>query len=587
MDAAAAATTSTFDSLIEKAGLLAAQFFGVYKAATFLWDSFKDALQAERSITRLNGAIAAFDPASKETGKTLHEWAQSLARFYGVADNEVLPVLQRLITVTGNVAEGQLLTKIATEAARAGLSDVGTAALSMGNMLIGLPVRATSSFGQMLKKAMIETGGDAGLALGRLQTQIETMVTGMQSNELEAARMAVTWGQVKEEIGGQFTSLTAGGQIAFEYIARFVSGLAMVVRDAIDTVVAAGQAMWQVVMLGYNAFAEGPKKAWAEYTEATNRIGSQLLDDLGKNLDKAGDVIDLFGKKLTETIDPKKNKELLDAIERLHKMMSKAKGEDETGAFMDERAKVWQEEEQGWLDHAEKLRKDKLAKLKEEQKDFEDFQHERAMAWQKADQAELDEAERVRKEKARKILADEKLAQQVAATQKARNIQATEGIVSSLGAMFNANKAAAVATAIIHAYQAAAGAAANQPGTYLEKIAAFVATLAEVWTAVKGIEGTEIGSGGRGGGYGAGGGYGGYGTPMAAWQGRPSETSGGGGSVSTSTTYGGAHVTQINALTSEHAAAMMTDFQHRSQPAARARARGTVGYQAQQGGSTR
>jgi len=70
--------------------------------------------------------------------------------------------------------------------------------------------------------------------------------------------------------------------------------------------------------------------------------------------------------------------------------------------------------------------------------------------------------------------------------------------------LFANNKAMAVALAIVDAFLAAAGAAAETHGDVYTRIAAYIAAFAQVWAAVTAIQGTEIGSTGAGGAGGAG-----------------------------------------------------------------------------------
>jgi len=78
------------------------------------------------------------------------------------------------------------------------------------------------------------------------------------------------------------------------------------------------------------------------------------------------------------------------------------------------------------------------------------------------------------------------------------NLNAASSIAGSLGVLFGQSKAAALAQAVIGAYAAASGSARDTPGPVWVRIAAYFAALAQVWQAVEGIRGTDMGSSGGG-----------------------------------------------------------------------------------------
>lgn len=168
-----------------------------------------------------------------------------------------------------------------------------------------------------------------------------------------------------------------------------------------------------------------------------------------------------------------------------------------------------------------------------------------------------------------------------------------ERVMNEMVGVFEGTKEGAIASAIVKTWESAQDSyawGAKSGGPILGAVMAAIAVAQGLMKVAK-IESTKIGSKGGGGGSAGGGGSPSSPSAFTSWQAsRPAavaQRTAAPTSVSNTTNFGGARTTVIQGLTSEHAAAMMTDFQRRAQPAQRLAVRNTVGFTPQRGGSSR
>ena len=580
-------SASTFGDLAQKVAGYIGAFFGIQKIAGWFMEGTREFMAQDRALTQLSATAVQFG----QDGKAAAEAAEALARRlenFGFNETEVIQATQRLTVVTKDSALALSAAGLAADVAAKTGQSYATALTIIQMLLTSSPrgllmaqrqlgIEATSDAEALSKMNAMFRGGaeqmrDATAAASTFGATISEHWKGLGKT------VASVWVPLAK-FSNEYEKKQAEATIELEYMFKKMIGST---ADA-DAWYATALEKWKEkfgIPLGKAMAKLTPMGDTGGDLDAKGKAIAASMANLQKDTDKAVSRIakeDAEAQKQEEYRQQQqewdfKTANAIKNVQDENKRVAAATvtATDQLNAKLLQSTRLYEAQRES----IQKLAQSNFAKMTQEElkvalKAIQDeLSAERASAFERM---QLTTALAVVK----KQVADNEAA--------AAKGTAEDAIKMSLG-MFEHNKGVAAANALINTYDAANVALKSfpPPWSFIAAAAAIVAGLENV----DAILSTDPGSGG-GGGYGARGGAGSYATPMAAWQGRPSETSGGGGSVSTSTTYGGAHVTQINALTSEHAAAMMTDFQHRSQPAARARARGTVGYQAQQGGSTR
>ena len=190
--------SGSFTSALTGVGAAIAGAFAVEKIGQFFAESIAGAMQDEKSLVALAKAMDNVGLASQNA--QAEGLIKSMSMQFGIADDQLRPAFQRLVTATKDVGESQKLLQTALDISAAGYTDLESAAkalsaASMGNFTalqrLKLPLDANTiaakDFEGAIGQLNATVGGQAGAAA-------ETYAGKM-------ARLKVAVDEAKESIG--------------------------------------------------------------------------------------------------------------------------------------------------------------------------------------------------------------------------------------------------------------------------------------------------------------------------------------------------------------------------------------------------
>jgi hypothetical protein len=190
--------SGSFTSALTGVGAAIAGAFAVEKIGQFFSESIAGAMQDEKSLVALAKAMDNVGLASQNA--QAEGLIKSMSMQFGIADDQLRPAFQRLVTATKDVGESQKLLQTALDISAAGYTDLESAAkslsaASMGNFTalqrLKLPIDANTiaakDFEGAIGQLNATVGGQAGAAA-------ETYAGKM-------ARLKVAVDEAKESIG--------------------------------------------------------------------------------------------------------------------------------------------------------------------------------------------------------------------------------------------------------------------------------------------------------------------------------------------------------------------------------------------------
>jgi hypothetical protein len=190
--------SGSFTSALTGVGAAIAGAFAVEKIGQFFSESIAGAMQDEKSLVALAKAMDNVGLASQNA--QAEGLIKSMSMQFGIADDQLRPAYQRLVTATRDVGESQRLLQTALDISAAGYTDLESAAkalsaASMGNFTalqrLKLPLDANTiaakDFEGAIGQLNATVGGQAGAAA-------ETYAGKM-------ARLKVAVDEAKESIG--------------------------------------------------------------------------------------------------------------------------------------------------------------------------------------------------------------------------------------------------------------------------------------------------------------------------------------------------------------------------------------------------
>ena len=98
---------------------------GVAARSGFFKEALKGAIDGQQAVERFTAANAALGGQTAETTQKNQEWLESMQHVTGVGKEELVPMYQRLLASSQNVAAAQAGLQIASGAAARGFGDLG------------------------------------------------------------------------------------------------------------------------------------------------------------------------------------------------------------------------------------------------------------------------------------------------------------------------------------------------------------------------------------------------------------------------------------------------------------------------------
>lgn len=288
----AAAFKSAFGEIAAAAAAVGVSFEALKTASDFLWDSFKEAIEAEKVFYSLENAVRSLADGDDAAVKSSKEFIENLETSSGIVKEELVPAYERLLAKTHEVAGSQDILTIAAGAATRNLGESvdHNVSILMRFMETGkVASRETSVFGTELRKAA-KGGGDLGDIMARLPEQWRDGGAAVDTAAQQVARNKVAWEQTKAAIGDtmiQFTqylrpAMEAGSVVIVAGI-TVVKSLGDAFVNLANEVIAAGKAVLQVSQFNFTgAFKtmQDAGKVASERIKATWSDGQALADQV-------------------------------------------------------------------------------------------------------------------------------------------------------------------------------------------------------------------------------------------------------------------------------------------------------------------
>jgi hypothetical protein len=483
-----------------KAAGLVAQFVGIAAAVKFAWDSFKDAVTADKLMTQLTANARMLGGATEEQIRSLPAWVREISVAGGVMKEQLIPAVTTLMAATHDLTSAQLLAEVATGAAARGIGDFEGNVGALARAMETGTLRGFSPFVQMLRE-MLKGGEDINKVLPELVKRFGDAGAAVDTVAMQLARQKIMWVESKEEMGRAMEGISSAGVPILKGLA-FALGL---VGGGVLKVIGVFASL-PAAMRGHFAEAAAIQKEWSE--KAT-RMLEGVVDAWQKPADAAKRSEQEQGDALKR----------LAALFREHQKKEKAEADTE----LSEATRNIEKSEELRLHLEEQRRKKRLREIladkaeeerieKEGDKKIEAFGNALFNAGEQLSAKQLEHlVARMRKALAEEQMTDQQrlqLKKQVAAAESQLDLAVADlkvktdlEALSMLGqaavTAFEGNKAVAVADAIISTYVAASHAAETKPFLPLG-LAMTILALAQGFARVKQIESTSVGTGGGG-----------------------------------------------------------------------------------------
>ena len=627
-DAALRQTSGQLEDLAKKALGVAAAYLSVREAVQFMSDAFRGAVEDQKLFTQLTQNAQLYGHATREVAAGLREWIEDLQKVSAINKDQLIPAMNQAMSVTGSVTKAQQLMEIAAGAAARGVGTLEGNVTTLARAFETGNIRGVGPFQNLLREA-IKTTGDMDGAIESLGNKFGDAGASIETAAIKIERSKVAFRETKDAIGELVLTGGAAGEGSLLYMFSYFLGLvAAGLLDIYGVVSGVAKGFYDIGSAIAHTLIPGMvdfKKAWQDLGNATKEVGvestkfakigedmlgridaawnkhTSTLGATGSALDKLASKMSMDLKKLADDADvAEKRMEKEDA----HRLELLNKGAEEQIRL----AKKVADAEEKYIDDVraanERLNKEDAARSQQEEtrtitaaQKIEKIERDlagkkknigsqelRAKIEELEQEYEIEKAYIGREEQLERYIAALKIQVGKTVTQE-KLVTDAEAVASSLdsaGKIFGNNKALAIASAIVHAFAAAAGASAETHGDVYTRIAAYLATLAEVLGAVTSIGSTNFGSSG---GASIGGG-GGVAMPPMVYTGAPTGTASASTTTVQSTVNQPSNVT-INTLTGDGAVATARQVQRILRPGSRAYDRGVVNRQALTVGTVR
>lgn len=195
------APTSAFDrfgKVAVAAGGAIAAAFTLDRVVAFLQDSMQAAMEDEKSMVALAKAMENVGVASQNA--SVEAFVKSLSMGVGVADDQLRPALQRIITVTGDVAKSQEALKLALDISAGSGKDLESVSTALAKAYGG-QTTALGRLGVGLDAALLKSK-DMDAITGALSDKFQGQAAAAaETYQGKLNRVTVAANEAKETIG--------------------------------------------------------------------------------------------------------------------------------------------------------------------------------------------------------------------------------------------------------------------------------------------------------------------------------------------------------------------------------------------------
>lgn len=281
---------------------MAAEFVSVKAAAEFLWDSFKEATNAEKLLSGLASTMKVLNGATAEEVEKTKEWLEAASLQYGILDDKLIPAFQTLLTITGDTEQAQGLLQIAMNASRGHIADFGEATNTLARYMQTGVIPRTGELGKLIRRLEADSkaahGGHVKHAevLAKLNDEMNRAAQSSATTSDKLDQQKVRWQQTKEAIGSLLLTLVDQLQPVMAAIAIGIAKSIEGWRDlgAVVTMVA------QTFGLSMDAMTEFAKGHFAESKRLRDQADAMATDYLEKELAKNAAVTASVAKSWSE-----------------------------------------------------------------------------------------------------------------------------------------------------------------------------------------------------------------------------------------------------------------------------------------------
>lgn len=265
-------------------------------AIAFIGDSIKSALAEEKINKQFVQNLMALGGVTEQVAQQTLAWTEQLEVTSTISKEQLTPVLQNLVAITGDVATAQQLTAAAAGAASRGIGDFSRNATTLQMALEKGVIRGHDAFAVKLREAYKETGNMT-TAVAKLTAAYGDGGEAVQDNATQVERQKIAWDNAKEAMGGMFTTLVVQLLPGIKIAATGIAGLVGVVKLIISGFVAWGKQIGAVGGLIANFLSGNFKGGWEVFKEQSAEAKDQFMADFTE----VGDMITSVGAAFDAT----------------------------------------------------------------------------------------------------------------------------------------------------------------------------------------------------------------------------------------------------------------------------------------------
>lgn len=247
----ATSPTQRFGTAVAAVGGALVAAFSAERVITFLQESAQAAIQDEKSMVALAKAMENVGLAQKNAAA--EDLIRTMSLQFGIADDQLRPAFQRLVTATKDVEQSQRLLQTAMDISAAGYTDLESAskalsAASMGNFTalqrLKLPLDANTIAAKDFEGAIAQlnqvVGGQAAAAAETYQGKLNRLsIAADEAKETIGYALLNALDDVSNSMGGT-DGLVANITSAGNAIAGLITGVNNLVRPVLGLFAAFG-----------------------------------------------------------------------------------------------------------------------------------------------------------------------------------------------------------------------------------------------------------------------------------------------------------------------------------------------------------
>jgi len=280
----AAAAGNGFAASLRGMAVAAAGLFSIGLVTDYLRDAAQAAIEDEKSMVALSTAMKnvgeSFNNASAE------DFISQMALSKGVADDQLRPALQRLITATGDTAKAQELLTTALDVSTATGKDLVSVSQAIGRASLG-QVSALTRLGVPLDANIVKTK-DFDAALASLNQRFGGQAAAAaETYGGQLARLQVAAGEAQETIGYALLNAITDISDAFGGVDGASGALQTFADRVADNVDITGRFITKLIELGDIGAGDGGQGPLGSFFSGLTMTGPEILDQAINRVDYA------------------------------------------------------------------------------------------------------------------------------------------------------------------------------------------------------------------------------------------------------------------------------------------------------------